>query len=72
MSPYTSIRVVAAVALVGAISVAQVDARARAADTQAQPEVRITEFPLPTNGALPGGIVVRPAWRWIQRATSTC
>ena len=60
MSSYACIRIVAAVALVGAISVAHVDAKARAEDTHAQLEVRITEFPLPTNGALPGGIVVGP------------
>ncbi len=59
MSSYAAIRVLATVALVGVMSVAHVDARARAEeDTQAQLEVRITEFQLPTSGALPGGIVV--------------
>jgi len=73
MSSYACIRIVAAVALVGAISVAHVDAKARAEDTHAQLEVRITEFPLPTNGALPGGIVVGPdgaLWFYENRSFS--
>ena len=49
-----------ALTLLGAISLAHAATAAGAERNQVNPEVLISEFPLPTAGALPGGIVAGP------------